>query len=153
MTFSDQKLLEKCREIELLCKELYDYFAVLYAGDVLASQLWSKTSDEEQNHADQFTFALKLKNCTPCLVTIDSNRIDSIITQLQTVLQKVKTTPPTLQEALICSIKMEKHLVDFHLGCVVVFEDLSYKKLFNAMMASDHEHIASLQSALDRYQG
>lgn len=60
ITFPEQKLLEKCWKIELLCKELYEYFAELYCDDMEAVQLWRKTAIEEQNHADQFTLAL---NC------------------------------------------------------------------------------------------
>ena len=153
MTFSEQKILEKCREIELLCKELYDYFTKLFADNEDAVQLWRKTASEEQNHADQFSFALKLKKDIHCLVTVDPKRVESIVSQLQIVIEKVKATPPTFQDALSSAIKLETYLAEFHLVCVVNFEDQSYKSMFNAMMASDQEHIASLQAALDRING
>jgi rubrerythrin len=151
MTISEQRLLEKCREIELLCKELYEYFAELYAGNDDAVRLWKKTADEEHNHAEQFTMALRLCRGLPCLVTVDSKRVDSIISQLQTVIKKVKLTPPELQDAICSAISLEKHLTEFHLGCVAIFEDKSYNKLFSAMMASDDGHIASLQAAYDKF--
>ena len=105
---------------------------------------------EEQNHADQFTLALKLNKGLACMVTVKPDTLELILTQIRAVLEKIKATPPTLLDALYSSIKMEKYLSDFHLGCVVEFEDSSYKKLFQAMMASDQEHIASLQAAYDK---
>jgi bacterioferritin (cytochrome b1) len=153
MTISEQRLLEKCREIELLCKELYDYFAELFAGNDEAARLWKKTADEEHNHAEQFSMALKLSRGLPCLVTVDPQRVDSIISQLRTVINKVKLSPPGLKDALCSAISLENYLTEFHLGCVAIFEDKSYNQLFSAMMASDDEHIASLQAAYDRFAG
>ena len=150
MTVSDQVLLEKCRDVELLCKELYDCFAELYSDNGDAVRLWGKTSMEEQNHADQFTLALKIRKALPCQVTVNSAKLESIQTQLTTLLDRVKAVPPKLPDALSVSIKLERYLEDFHLGCVVEFEDPSYKKLFDAMMASDQEHIDSLQALYDK---
>ncbi|MSN25702.1 MAG: rubrerythrin [Geobacter sp.] len=153
MTMSEQILLEKCRETELLCKELYEYFAELYSSNRDAYCLWSKTAKEEENHAAQFTLALKLRKGMPCMVTVGPDKIESINNQIRAVIAKVKVTPPKLADALSSSIKLERFLAEFHLSCVVVFEDESYKKMFNAMMASDQEHIASLQSAYDTLTG
>lgn len=153
MTVSEQKMLEKCCEIELLCKELYDYFAELYTDNEEAVHLWRKTASEEQNHADQFALALRLKKGLACLVTVDLSRVEWILSQLRTVIEKVKISPPSFEDALNSAIRLEKYLVEFHLGCIVVFEDNSYKAMFNAMMASDQEHIASLQAAYDKLRG
>ncbi|OGR25093.1 MAG: hypothetical protein A2X83_09340 [Desulfuromonadales bacterium GWD2_54_10] len=153
MTISEQKMLERCYQIELLCKELYEYFTELYADNEEAANLWRKTASEEQNHADQFVLALKLKKGLACLVTVDLTRVERIISQLRTVIEKVKISPPSFEDALNSAIKLEKYLAEFHLGCVVVFEDESCKAMFNAMMASDQEHIASLQAAYDKLMG
>ncbi|MBW4055643.1 MAG: hypothetical protein HIU83_09595 [Proteobacteria bacterium] len=148
--FSEQIMLEKCREVELRCKELYEYFAELYSDNGDAAYLWNKTAMEEQNHADQFTLLLKLRKGLACMVTVNSAKLESLQTQMRTVLEKVKATPPKLADALYSAIKLEKHLAEFHLGCVVEFEENSHKRLFDAMMTSDQEHIASLQAAYDK---
>ncbi|MDD2580752.1 MAG: hypothetical protein PHR66_02035 [Desulfuromonadaceae bacterium] len=145
MTVTEQVMLEKCREIELLCKELYDYFAELYSDNEDAVRLWRKTAMEEQNHADQFTLALKLRKDLPCTVLTNSTRIESVISQLRAVITKVKAVPPNLADALNASIKLEKHLAEFHIDSVARFENDSYRKMFNAMMSSDNEHIETLQ--------
>ncbi len=150
MTISEQILLEKCREIELLCKELYDYFAGLYSDNEDAVRLWSKTASEEANHAAQFTMALRLINDLPCIILVDATRVESVILQFKGLIAKIKSAPPKLVDALGSSIKLEKYLAEFHLGCVAMFEDDSYRKMFNAMMSSDKEHVESLQAAYDK---
>ncbi|NTV48227.1 MAG: hypothetical protein HGB32_05645 [Geobacteraceae bacterium] len=153
MTISEQILLEKCREIELLCKELYDYFTELYSDDEDAVRLWSKTAAEEENHAAQFTMALRLINDLPCIILVDAARVESVILQFRGLIEKVKSAPPKFVDALGSSIKLEKYLAEFHLGCVAMFEDDSYRKMFNAMMSSDNEHVESLQAAYDKLMG
>jgi rubrerythrin len=153
MTISEQILLEKCREIELLCKELYDYFAELYAENEDAVNLWSKTAAEEENHAAQFTMAIRLRNDLPCIIMVDAARVESVILQFRGLIAKVKSAPPKLVDALGSSIKLEKYLAEFHLGCVAMFEDDSYRKMFNAMMSCDNKHVETLQAAYDKLIG
>ena len=140
-------------EIEILCKDLYEYFASLYAGNDEAVNLWQKTADEEQNHAEQFMLAIRLRKGLSCQVTVNSKRVESTLLQMHAVIEKVKISPPKLQDALCSAIKLEKYLAEFHLGCVICFEEKSYKNMFNAMMAGDQEHIASLQAAHDKLVG
>lgn len=153
MNMSEQILLEKCRDIELLCKELYEYFAEIYSDNESASSLWSKTSKEEENHAAQFTLALRLRKSLPCMVVIDAARVESVLFQLRSVIVRVKAAPPKLVDALCSAVKLERCLADFHLNCVAIFEDDSYRKMFNAMMAHDQNHIESLQNAYDFFVG
>jgi rubrerythrin len=149
MTITEQNLLEKCKEIELLCKDLYTLFAELFAGNDDIAQLWQKTANEEQNHAEQFTMAIRLKKGLSCQVIADSKRVESMLLNMRTLIEKVKLHPPKLLEALSSAIKLENHLSEFHLGCVVIFEDTNCKNLFTAMMNSDQEHISSLQAAYE----
>jgi len=150
---SEQVLLEKCREIELLCMELYNYFAELYADDASVVSLWSKTAAEEANHAAQFTFALRLKKDLRCTVVVDEALVDTVMLQFRSCIEKVKSTPPKLEDALRFSIRLEQYLADFHFACVAEIGDDSNRKLFNAMMSSDNEHIESLQKVYDKLTG
>ncbi|MDD2271603.1 MAG: rubrerythrin [Desulfuromonadaceae bacterium] len=153
MTLSEQILLEKCRDIELLCKDLYSYFAELYSDNQGVAHIWRKTATEEQNHADQFSLALKLRKDLPCTVLTDAARVESILSSLRVVIAQVKAAPPTLVDALNSAIKLEKYLSEFHVDCVARFEDESYGKMFSAMMSSDCEHIESLQAEYDKLTG
>ncbi|MEI6213473.1 MAG: hypothetical protein WCP10_05140 [Desulfuromonadales bacterium] len=153
MSNREQTLLEKCREIEFLSRDLYTFFAEIYEDDFEASRLWRKTALEEQNHADQFSLALKMKKSLSCLVAVDERMLESVLSQLRSVIELVRDQPPTHLEALDLSIKLEKYLNEFHIHCVAAFEDESYKKMFQAMMSSDQEHIATLQRAFEELSG
>lgn len=153
LSINEQILLEKCREIEIYCRDLYTYFAELYVDDLDIVRLWRKTAMEEQNHADQFTLALKLKKGMNCLVSVDKARVDTIVSQLRTVIDQVKKSPPKLEDALLASIKLEKYVAEFHLSCVVCFENDSFKGMFNAMMSSDQGHVEALQATYDKLVG
>jgi len=153
LTFSDEAFLLKCREIELLSKDLYEFFAELYADNEEAVHLWRKTAEEEQGHAEQFTMALMLRDGISAQMNVDPGRVESILSQLRTVMEKVKIDPPELKDALLSCIKLEKYLAEFHLVCVVIFEDNSCKNLFNALMASDQGHIEALQALYDKLGG
>lgn len=146
ISLKDQILLEKCRDIELLSRDLYYVFAETYADSAEADSLWRKTAREEQNHADQFTLALKLRSGLHLRTGISLEKADSLIQKLQNTLAKVVHTPLTLLEALAFAVKLERFLAGLHLACMAEFSDESFSRLFNAMMSSDQDHIASIEA-------
>lgn len=148
----DTQILEKCREIELLSKQLYLFFADLYAADTDIKELWTKTADEEQHHADHFTLALKMKKSLSMTLHVDMQRAVFIAVELEKLLHKFESCPPKLVDALATAIKLENYLADLHLACVATFEDQSFKNMFSAMMVADQHHIKRLQTALDTMQ-
>ncbi len=149
ITLNDQLLLEKCRTIELLSQELYTRFAETYTDNAEAVYLWRKTAVEEQNHAEQFTLALKLRKGLQIQSTITLETADKLIARLTNVIEGLPSNKLSLLEALEFAIKLEQYLVKFHLSCVAVFNDVSFQALFNAMMSSDQGHIAAIE---DFYQ-
>lgn len=145
ITLNDQLLLEKCRTIELLSQELYTRFAENYADIPEAVYLWRKTAVEEENHAEQFTLALKMRKNLNMKSTITLDTADKLIARLRNVIAGLPSNRLSLLEALEFALKLEQYLVKFHLSCVAVFNDDSFQKLFNAMMASDQGHIAAIE--------
>lgn len=145
----DTQILEKCREIELLSKKLYLFFADLYAANADIKTLWIKTADEEQHHADQFTLALKMKKSLGVTLNIDMQKAVFVVDELEKLTKRFEANPPKLVDALSTAIKLENYLADLHLVCVASFEDQSFKNMFSAMMAADQQHIERLQTALE----
>ena len=146
ITFNDQALLEKCRRIELLSKDLYTRFAETYLDSPEAVYLWRKTATEEENHAEQFTLALKLKKGLQLHSTISLDTADKLIDRLVNVIDGLPAKSLSLIDALEFAIKLEQYLVKFHISCIATFKDPSFEKLFKAMMASDQGHIASIEA-------
>lgn len=153
MGYTTQLLLEQCREIEYLCRDLYRYFAGVFAGDVEMASLWNKTAEEEENHAQQFTLALRLAKSLACEMQVDQAKVESVYAQLQRYVDKVMSAPPAAGDALYDAIKIERYVSEFHLDCVAKFDDKSFNGLFRSMMSSDNDHIASLQRAYYKLKG
>jgi rubrerythrin len=150
ISLKDQTILEKCREIELLSRDLYTCFAKTYVDSDEAVRLWHKTAREEQNHADQFSLALKLRKGLQIRTGISQEKADDIIKKLQITINKVTQTPLPLIKALDFAVRLEHLLAELHLSCIAEFSDPSFQSLFNAMMSSDQEHIASLETLLTK---
>lgn len=146
ITINDQLLLEKCRTIELLNMELYTRFAETYIDCPGAVYLWRKTATEEENHAEQFTLALKRKKGLQLHSTIALDTADTLIARLSSIIKGLPSKSLSLIEALEFAIKLENYLLKFHLSCIATFKDESFQELFNAMMASDQGHIASIEA-------
>ncbi|MBL0224511.1 MAG: hypothetical protein IPQ16_02675 [Geobacteraceae bacterium] len=53
-------ILNICLAIEETCAGMYRYFAQLYADNPAAADLWTKTAQEEDNHAEQLSLACRL---------------------------------------------------------------------------------------------
>jgi hypothetical protein len=146
ISFNDQALLEKCRTVELLNKELYTRFAENYLDNPEAVYLWRITASEEENHAEQFTLALKLKKGLLLQSTISLETADKLIARLTNVIETLPARSLSLADALDFAIKLEQYLEKFHLSCIATFKDPSFESLFKAMMASDQGHIASIEA-------
>ena len=97
ISHKDQVLLEKCREIELLSRDLYNCFAESYTENPEAVHLWRKTACEEQNHADQFTLALKLRKGLHM-------RTDASLEKSELIIQSLKKTIPSLKNSTMSQI-------------------------------------------------
>lgn len=144
-------VLDVCQAVEMSCAELYHYFAGLFKDDRESFQLWLKTAMEEENHARLFGLIAKLRHKT----VIESIRIELIDAEIsllyvQSLVDRVKMHPPSLEEALRIAIDLEKKMDGFMLEKIVVFADDSYERSFQAISNPGSRHVESLQEAYDR---
>lgn len=143
--FNIIKVLEACRDIELMAAKLYEYFADLYKDNAKISVIWEKTSQEECNHAKQFDLAIKLvkhdaiDSLNMCLKDVQKHY--NLVEQLY---NNAKINPPSLLEAFRMAIQTENLFMKLHMSSIATFSDFSYQGLFNAMMKNDKEHIETL---------
>ena len=153
MTSDDIRILDICRDIELLNADIYFYFGELFKGNKAFKELWVKTAMEEQGHANQFSLAAKVKRGLVESVTMDLFTATSTLKFVYMYFQGVKTTPPTLEEALKSAIKLEERLSAFHMDCVGIFSVKMQQELFRSMMAADNGHIESLRRVYRKISG
>jgi len=149
MSVDTMVVLGKCAEIELKSMELYDLYADCFEHDVDVARMWRRVAREEENHANQFRLAVKMKEGAIRAVTVDPWKVDNTLRVLQSIIDGVKRSSPSLEEALRSAIKLEEHLSCLHVDCVVNFEDEQYRKFFHAMMACDNAHASRLQEVYD----
>lgn len=140
------KILEICRDIELVNAELYRYFAEIFKGHAEMAALWHKTADEEANHARQFVLAIKMRRDVMVdSLAIDGGKAQETLKIVNAYYASVQKTPPTMLDALAAAIKIEKGLASFHMTTAVNFTEARHKKLFTAMMEADRDHLDALQ--------
>lgn len=145
------KVLEDCRDIEFCCAELYKFYADHFKSIPEISELWRKTAFEEENHAEQFTLAIKLQRQGAIeYVMMDPFKAANALNIVKSICDNVKKTKPNLEDALRSAIKLELKLSEFHTVAVASFADESFKKMFTAMMKADDYHLTKLQAAYDK---
>lgn len=145
---SNNHIFDVCSKIEARFAELYHYYGEIFSEDFDASKLWKKVALEEENHLRQFEFADRLYRWSDFVVTVDLERAQRICNKMDTLLEHVRQTPPTLETALTKAIEMEEALADLHVTTAVIFADKAIQKMFKAMAGSDAEHIKSLKDFL-----
>jgi rubrerythrin len=144
------KILDICRDIEVTCSELYHYFEEIFSNTPNISLLWRKTALEEENHANQFVLALKLRRQGVVQsVNIDAGTAEEILTRIKRMNGEVRVKKPSIADALLLAIELEEDLSEYHLSTIALFEEESHKKLFEAMMKNDHDHVADLKRAYE----
>jgi rubrerythrin len=153
MTMEEVRILDICRDIEILNEQLYRYFADLFSENKEIATLWKKTANEEANHAQQFELAIRIKKELLESVIIDAWTVATAFKFVRTLLESVKKSPPSVADALQIGVMLEERLTNLHLECIACFTEESHKMLFRAMMAQDNRHMESLREAQKKIFG
>jgi rubrerythrin len=141
------QMLERCREIELQCSELYQCLAESFHDDAAVSSLFLKTAREEDNHANQFVLAVKMSRLGAIdTVAIDPERATEILKKIGSFLLSVRERKPPLADALRSVITLEEKMEIYHLDAVATFTNVSHRQLFEACMKADQEHVEALRA-------
>jgi hypothetical protein len=149
-----QDVLEICQSIKLMCAEIHHYFAELFKDDRPTLLFWKRTAMEEENNAKEFALIAKLKRQN----VIHSLRVDLVdaeitLIYLRTLLERMKENPPSPEEALRTSIRLEEKITPYHLNNIVEFADPSFRKLFTAALMADQDRIIFFRNAFDQLIG
>jgi rubrerythrin len=132
-------------------EQLYRHFALLFSENRELTALWTKTANEEANHAQQFELAIRAQKEMLESVTIDPWTVATAFKFVRTILEFAKKSPPTVADALQLSVKLEERLSRLHLECIAAFTGESCKALFRSMMADDNRHMESILEAREKY--
>jgi rubrerythrin len=144
---SELHVLSICCKIEETCADMYRYLAQVYANTPSASELWMKTAQEEDSHAEQFRLAYHLHGNGMKSLKSDETKAKKLLENIQSIFDSVKSSPPTLKAALKNVIKMEDSMAEYHMNALVEYDDDNLKRLFYSMKSNDNEHIQMLERA------
>lgn len=149
LSMDEIKVLDLFASIEMKCADLYRQFEVLYADLPELALLWRKTAEEEDNHAQQFKLASRLKGRGMEGVKVDGVQCTIILQTIETYVNTMQQLHPSPAEALSFAIQLEESLFEYHMSTVVHFIDPELSKLFKAMMGNDRAHVTMLHNVLD----
>lgn len=138
------KVLMGCRELELQASRIYHFFASHFRKDPLQLLFWRKMALEEENHANQFSLAIRLKEDLVKDLRIDDLQTLDALKLATEVLEAVEKEPPSLEKALLLAIEMEEKFVAFHMHSIGTFNGEKYDSLFSSMMDADEDHVNQL---------
>jgi rubrerythrin len=142
-------LLEICCRVERTLASLYRFLSVRHRDTPDIAAIWLKTANEEENHARQFEFALKLPNLI-AHTKVDVSAADQLLKDVLELDARLRKTPTLPVDALQAAVEMERRLEGYHVNTIGVFHDPKLQQLFDAMMAADKQHVQVLTDALAR---
>jgi rubrerythrin len=142
------RVLSACRAIELAMAGLYDALAEIHARDPAIARLWRKTAREEDNHAAQFSLLLDGMRDAILETVVDLAMLDQVRQAVENTVEEFRLRSPSVREALVAAIDFEEAMDRLHAQHAVTFIDRRCQRVFEAMMAADHGHLAKLRLAL-----
>jgi len=151
--YTDIQILEKCRKLEEIAADMYHFLARAHTSDPQISALWEKTAREEENHASQFSLAIRMKKGLSVEIKAEKMKVEEALKIAKSIAEGMKKDPPRIRKALEDVIMLEEIFSEFHLANTMYFPDESHKKLFQAMMSADKDHVGSLKTALSNLRG
>jgi rubrerythrin len=152
LKLGDLGILGLCAEIEGKCAELYRRFAVIHADRHELASLWLKTANEEENHAEHFKLAIRLRGTGMGGVKTNLSSVTTILEKIGNCLTKIQTARPSPTETLTFAIQLEENLSEYHMDSIVDYADVEMAKPFTAMAKCDRGHVEMLKAALEDHQ-
>jgi rubrerythrin len=142
------RVLVACRALELAMADFYEGLADVHSHVPSMVRLWKKTAREEANHAAQFNLALEAMTEVIARPLVAPAELETIQKAIESMAEEHRRRPPSVHEALTTAIELETSMSDLHADRILVFTDPRCRLLFQAMMAADAGHVASLRAAL-----
>ncbi|MBJ6724057.1 hypothetical protein [Geomesophilobacter sediminis] len=151
LSCDEESVLELCIEVEEACAELYRYFERVFDDDRELSELWGRTAREEDEHAEQFRVAARLKGVGVEGIRNEIYAVQALLQTVQDYLERDDAVPSPA-DALAFALEVEVSLAEFHMDSVLNFSDHHLEQVFLTHLKCDNTHVAQLQEALQRWK-
>jgi rubrerythrin len=84
-------------------------------------------------------------------VSLDQNTAETMLNKLKSLFEEVRRNKPGIADSLRLAIELEEELSEYHLSTMALFQEESHRKLFEAMMKNDHDHVVDLKKAYQNF--
>jgi len=148
-TRDEMSTIDACIQIEESCAAIYYSFAGIFADLPQFCSLWTEMAIEEEKHADDFR-AVKAIHCKHYTCSdIENDLIKMVLDQIKTLNDSFSSKVPSLREALVTALILEKTVEKYHLEVSRQILDPELARLLDVMMEYSHGHKEMLRIAAD----
>lgn len=123
-SIDDLKIFDICHHIHRHAEDFYLYLAHSHKSDRALGRTWGLLAIDKCNHSDTFKFAERLKGHGVREITLSHSTAQGILNKMKT-LPKIgagSTSPPSAEDAIRFSVKMEEALNSVHFSKVIRFQ-------------------------------
>ena len=136
-----RQYINTCARIEKTIARIY---RILHESDhleVKARQVFFSLANDEDDHAHQLEFALRLPNGSLSLENENTqHQAEALLKRAEEALQRVSGTALSIVQAVDLGLELENDFCSIHLSNSMKFKDESIRKMFSAMAKSEEAH-------------
>lgn len=115
------KVLDVCRQIHSYAEEFYQHLAEIHRDQHSIARIWGLLAVDKCNHSDTFKMANRLKGEGISEISMPSETATALLAKMKSIPEGVRSSTPSVLEALRFAIKMEENLTRVHFCHVVRF--------------------------------
>jgi rubrerythrin len=141
--------LDACILIEESCASIYYSFAGIFTGSPKIHSLWVDMAVEEEKHADEFRAIKGIQCKTSRCSDTENELLKAILENLNSLEKSLANTTPSLSDALVMAMMLEKSVEKYHMEASKKVLDPELSRLLGAMMEFSHGHAEVLRLAAD----
>jgi len=146
-----RSFLTACEEIENTVARIYHELSLCPAFDAQLRSIWVKMAREEEEHAMQFTFALRLGAARIIEGSrLPRERIRELLERARSLLESVRSVPLSEEEVIRISLHLEQDFLDVHISASAVFHEPDMHEMFKRLAKGDEAHVTALKQYLNR---
>lgn len=129
-------ILDLCFEIHKLAEEIYLDLAEAHGEFREFARMWGLFAIDKCNHADTYKMACRLKGDGILKIHGTDEFVRGILSKMKKIPKVNKNKPPSIENALRFSIKMEEFLSNVHFLYIVQFVNEQDAALLSSQLKS-----------------
>jgi rubrerythrin len=115
------KVLDICQQIYKQAEEFYQYLADIHKEYREIARMWGELAVDKCNHSDAYKMANRLKGDGISGINSPLDNATNLLNKMKSIPKENRINPPSVEEALRFTVKMEESLNALHFIHVVKF--------------------------------